>query len=181
LPSSGRPYAEAGRSLECLDGGVALPYPQPTSVEVSKRMRRNPRRDTKPEVAVRSALHARGLRFRKDLPVRANGRLVRPDVVFTRARLALFIDGCFWHRCPLHGNEPRANTDYWGPKLDRNVARDRLVDSALSEEGWLVIRAWEHEPVGEVAERVAAALRPRVASDRSPGSSDSTRAPRRPR
>jgi DNA mismatch endonuclease (patch repair protein) len=121
-------------------------------------MRRNPRRDTKPEVAVRSALHARGLRFRKDLPLRLPTRIVRPDVVFTKAQLALFIDGCFWHRCPLHGNQPRANSDYWGPKLDRNVARDRLVDEALTDEGWRVIRVWEHESAGDVAERVKRAL-----------------------
>lgn len=122
-------------------------------------MRRNPRRDTKPEVAVRAALHAKGLRFRKDLPLRLPTRMVRPDVVFTKARLALFIDGCFWHRCPQHGNQPRANSDYWGPKLNRNVARDRLVDQALVNDGWHVIRAWEHEPAEEVAERVARALR----------------------
>jgi DNA mismatch endonuclease, patch repair protein len=121
-------------------------------------MRRNPRRDTKPEITVRSALHARGLRFRKDLPLRLPTRVVRPDVVFTKARLALFIDGCFWHGCPLHGNQPRANSDYWGPKLDRNIARDHLVNQALIDEGWLVIRAWEHEPAEDVAERVARAL-----------------------
>jgi DNA mismatch endonuclease (patch repair protein) len=122
-------------------------------------MGRNPRRDTKPEVAARSALHAKGLRFRKDLPLRLADRVVRPDVVFTKARLALFIDGCFWHRCPLHGNQPRANSDYWGPKLDRNVARDRQVDHALREEGWLVIRVWEHEPANQVVDRVVKTLR----------------------
>lgn len=143
---------------------MALPYPHPTSPEVSERMRRNPRRDTKPEVALRSELHQRGLRFRKDLPLRVPGRVVRPDVAFTRARLAVFVDGCFWHVCPIHGNQPRANTDYWRPKLIRNVQRDRAVDSALQVAGWRVLRAWEHEPVASVADRVERAL---VASTRS--------------
>ena len=135
-----------------------LPYPHPTSAEVSARMRRNPRRNTRPELVVRSELHRRGLRFRKDLPLRVPGRVVRPDVVFTRARLAVFIDGCFWHRCPEHGNVPTANGDYWRPKLERNIARDRAVDAALSEAGWRVLRAWEHEPPSEVADRILAVL-----------------------
>lgn len=122
-------------------------------------MRRNPRRDTGPEVALRSELHRRGLRFRKDLPLRAPGRVVRPDVVFPAARLAVFVDGCFWHACPLHGNQPRANTAYWRPKLERNVARDRAVNEALTAAGWHVLRAWEHEPAAEIADRVQATLR----------------------
>lgn len=121
-------------------------------------MRRNPRRDTGPEVALRSELHRRGLRFRKDLPLRAPGRVVRPDVAFPPARLAVFVDGCFWHACPVHGNQPRANSYYWRPKLARNVARDRAVDEALGAAGWRVLRAWEHEPTPEVADRVQRAL-----------------------
>src|SRR4051812_42254970 len=131
-----------------------LPYPRPTSREVSARMRRNPRRDTGPEVALRSALHRRGLRFRKDLLLRVPNRTVRPDVVFTRRRLAVFVDGCFWHRCPIHGNQPRQNTDYWQPKLERNVRRDRAVDQALAQAGWHVVRVWEHESPVEAATRV---------------------------
>lgn len=129
-------------------------------------MRRNPRRDTRPEIQLRSELHRRGLRFRKDLPVRVPGRVVRPDVVFTRARIAVFVDGCFWHACPLHGNQPRANTDYWRPKLARNVARDRAVDAALDAAGWRVLRGWEHEPAAEVADRVEAMLRAALATIR---------------
>ena len=121
-------------------------------------MRRNPRRDTAPEVAVRSELHRRGLRFRKDLPLRVPHRVVRPDVVFTRARLAVFVDGCFWHACPIHGTQPSRNRAYWGPKLARNVERDRKVDAALDAAGWRVLRAWEHEDPDEVADRVHAAL-----------------------
>jgi DNA mismatch endonuclease (patch repair protein) len=137
---------------------MPLPYPHPTSPEVSARMRRNPRRDTAPEIALRSELHRRGLRFRKDLPLRVPGRVVRPDIAFTRNHLAVFVDGCFWHACPIHGNQPRANTHYWKPKLARNVARDRAVDRALAAAGWTVVRAWEHELPAVVADRVQAAL-----------------------
>ena len=137
---------------------MALPYPKPTSENVSKRMRRNRKIQLKPEVAVRSALHARGLRFRKNPAVRAGSVLVRPDIVFTRARLAIFIDGCFWHHCPTHGNVPRANSDYWSPKLERNVKRDHLVTEELEASGWRVLRAWEHEETEAVVHRVVAAL-----------------------
>lgn len=121
-------------------------------------MRRNPRSDTGPEVALRSELHGRGLRFRKDLLLRVPGRSVRPDVVFTRARVAVFLDGCFWHCCPEHGNQPRRNSDYWRPKLARNVARDRAVNEALTAAGWDVVRGWEHEAPAEIADRVEQAL-----------------------
>lgn len=133
-------------------------YPHPSDPTVSKRMRRNRRTDSGPEAAVRSALHHRGLRFRKQFPIRTSERVVRPDITFTRARLAVFIDGCFWHRCPTHGNQPKANTFYWGPKLRRNVERDHEVDLALASAGWTVLRAWEHEPAEEVADRIEVAL-----------------------
>lgn len=134
----------------------ALPYPHPTDPAVSRRMRANRRTGTDPEMALRSELHRRGLRFRKDLPLRVRDRVVRPDIVFTRARLAVFVDGCFWHACAEHGTQPKANTDYWRPKLERNVARDRSVNEALADAGWRVLRAWEHEPVSDVARRVQA-------------------------
>jgi DNA mismatch endonuclease (patch repair protein) len=137
---------------------MPLPYPVPSSNEVTKRMRRNPRSDTGPEIALRSELHARGFRFRKDYALRFADRVIRPDVVFTRPRIAVFVDGCFWHCCPLHGTKPRVNRGYWGPKLDRNVARDRLVNQLLKNEGWFVIRAWEHEAPNDVAQRVAVAI-----------------------
>jgi DNA mismatch endonuclease (patch repair protein) len=121
-------------------------------------MKRNRRRDSQPELAVRSALHRRGLRFRVDFPIRAQDRLVRPDIVFTRARVAVFVDGCWWHRCPEHANTPQANADYWKPKLERNVARDIAVNAALKAAGWHVLRAWEHESPSSVADRVAAEL-----------------------
>lgn len=135
-----------------------LAYPHPTDSRVTTRMRANRRTDTKPELAVRSEIHALGLRFRKDYAVRLRDRVVRPDIVFTRPKVAVFIDGCFWHRCPVHGNTPTANSEYWGPKLKRNVERDRCVDERLTEAGWQVLRAWEHEGADDVAERIAEAV-----------------------
>lgn len=135
-----------------------LPYPEPSSAAVSRRMRRNRKTDSKPEKALRSILHRQGYRFRKNYPIRTPERLVRPDIVFPRARLAVFVDGCFWHCCPIHGNEPRANVPYWKPKLRRNVERDCAVNRALREAGWTVLRAWEHEDPYTVAARIAAEL-----------------------
>jgi DNA mismatch endonuclease (patch repair protein) len=123
-------------------------------------MQRNRRRDTKPEVALSSALHAAGLRYRRDYQLRSSsGVRVRPDFVFTRARVTVFVDGCFWHGCPQHGNTPSVNTQYWGPKLARNRERDERVTAALRDDGWTVVRAWEHEDVSSVADRVEAACR----------------------
>lgn len=119
-------------------------------------MRANRKHDTKPEVAVRSLLHAQGFRFRKHYPIKLPDRTVRPDIVFTRQKLAVFIDGCFWHACPIHGNAPSVNTSYWQPKLQRNVDRDRAVDHALTAAGWHVLRAWEHEDHRETAAAIAA-------------------------
>ncbi|MBA3876472.1 MAG: hypothetical protein C0498_05975 [Anaerolinea sp.] len=131
-------------------------------------MRGNRGSGTGPEVRLRSALHRDGLRFRTGLPVLAGDVRVRPDATFTRARLAVFVDGCYWHRCPEHGTRPSANAAYWGPKLDRNVDRDLRVDAALAGEGWAAVRLWEHEIQADLAEcvgRVRAALR--VRPDRS--------------
>ena len=117
------------------------------------------RSDTKPEVALLRALHARGLRFRKDLAVRLdNGQLVRPDIAFTRCKLAVFVDGCFWHSCPQHGQIPATNQRFWSEKLSNTVNRDRLQEHLLNEAGWVVIRIWEHQQVAAAAAEVAAAV-----------------------
>lgn len=122
------------------------PYPQPSNPGRSANMKANRRTDTKPEMALRKALHAQGYRYRKDLRLDlASGVRVRPDIVFTARRVAVFVDGCFWHCCPDHGSQPASNTWYWEPKLRRNVERDRAADTALGEAGWTVIRFWEHE------------------------------------
>lgn len=123
-----------------------MPYPEPRDAAATKVGKGNRRTDTKPEIALRSELHRRGLRFRKDHPIRVQGRRpIRPDVVFTRARVAVFVDGSFWHGCPEHQVVPKSNPDYWIPKLRRNVERDREVDAVLEDDGWTVLRAWEHE------------------------------------
>ena len=122
-------------------------------------MKGNRKRDTKPEIALRAALHRGGLRFRKDFPLRPDtGRLIRADVVFPRRRVAVFVDGCFWHDCPEHGTRPRVNEGYWRPKLCRNVERDRETDDRLQRAGWLVVRVWEHEEVSDVVVQIRAAL-----------------------
>lgn len=117
-------------------------------------MRSNRRRDTKPELALRKLLHAAGLRYRVDAPIRTARRLVRPDIVFTRRRLAVFVDGCFWHQCPQHGTRPKDPTGYWTPKLRRNVERDQETTDALQAEGWVVLRIWEHVPPADAAQAV---------------------------
>ena len=121
-------------------------------------MRANRRAGTGPELALRSELQRLGLRFRKDLPLKLSTGRVRPDVVFTRAKVAVFIDGCFWHLCPEHGQIPKANRDYWEPKLARNVERDRKNDAALAEDGWRVFRFFEHVAVKDAAALVREAV-----------------------
>lgn len=130
----------------------------------SRNMQAIRRVNTKPEVALRSALHRAGLRFRKDHRLDlADGR-VRPDVVFTRARVAVFVDGCFWHCCPEHGRQPSVNSGYWAPKLQRNVDRDRQNTAVLERAGWTVVRIWEHQDPAEAVQMV------RDAMQRAPGS-----------
>ncbi len=125
--------------------------------ETSRRtMLANRRRDTSPEVAVRRRLHAAGLRYRVDFPPLGDRR--RADIVFTKQRIAVFIDGCFWHGCPHHATMPKRNADYWAPKLERNAQRDRETDLLLSEAGWISLRFWEHEPPESVAASIARAL-----------------------
>jgi DNA mismatch endonuclease, patch repair protein len=115
------------------------------------------RRDTLPELAIRSELHRRGLRFRVDrapLP----GLRSRADIVFGPARVAVYVDGCFWHSCPEHGTRPKANADWWESKLKRNQERDIETGRALREHGWQVVRIWEHEDPVEAANRVIRVL-----------------------
>ena len=134
-------------------------WPIPSSPATTNVMQANRGRDTRPEIAVRSLLHRRGLRFRTRHTIRLDGRRwTRPDVVFTRARVAVFIDGCFWHSCPEHGTEPRQNAGYWAPKLVKNVERDRDTDAQLVARGWLALRAWDHEDAAFVVDRIAAAV-----------------------
>lgn len=120
-------------------------------------MQANRSRDTGPELAVRVLLHARGLRYRVNYrPVKDLRRTA--DIVFTRRRLAVFIDGCYWHACREHGSQPSVNADYWTPKLKRNQDRDRETTERLRAEGWTVLRFWEHEDPATVAAAVIDAV-----------------------
>lgn len=122
-------------------------------------MQGNRRRDTTPELRLRRTLHRLGLRYRVDLPLSTDTVRVRPDIVFSRRRVAVFVDGCFWHCCPEHGTSPKANSAYWTPKLQANVARDQRTTAALEAAGWTVVRIWEHEDPGAAAAKVVAATR----------------------
>lgn len=119
------------------------------------------RRDNGPELAVRRLLHAAGLRYRVAWPIPGQRRRTI-DIAFTRARVAVYIDGCFWHGCPEHFVMPRSNRGWWTDKIEMNRARDRSATEQLTDLGWTVLRFWEHE----APESVAAAVIYAVASSR---------------
>ncbi|WP_286141417.1 very short patch repair endonuclease [Mycobacterium sp. GA-1199] len=132
--------------------------PAPLNEVVRKQMSAMPTQGTGTEIALRRALHRLGLRFRvqdRTLPG-------RPDVVLTRARIAIFVDGCFWHKCPSHGTEPKNNGEWWLAKLNENVARDRRNDSKLRDLGWLPVHVWEHDDPAESAESIKRLWRDRT-------------------
>lgn len=131
-------------------------------------MRGNYRRDTRPERALREALSAFGLHGRIDHPVAVGSRTIRPDIVFARQRLAVFLDGCFWHGCRYHGTAPRANRSYWASKLDRNRRRDRATNATLARHGWGAVRVWEHESPDRAAHRIAEAVHGRKPAPKKP-------------
>lgn len=129
----------------------------PSSPDVSVRMSRQANRDTGIELAVRQLLHASGYRYRIHYPVPGMRRR-KIDIAFTGARLAVLIDGCFWHGCPEHATSPKANAEWWRRKLDRNIERDKETNAQLLAEGWTVLRFWEHESPDAVMRQVAAAV-----------------------
>jgi DNA mismatch endonuclease (patch repair protein) len=139
---------------------VAPNRPAASSPAIRARMERQRRRDTGPELAVRKALHAKGLRYRVDIPP-IPGTRRRADIVFTRVRVAVFVDGCFWHGCPQHATLPKSNTAWWTAKLDANRHRDRDTDEQLLRAGWTVLRVWEHEDMTDIACRVFETVRSR--------------------
>jgi DNA mismatch endonuclease (patch repair protein) len=145
----------------------------PASDEAAlRRMRLQRRAGTKPEVRLRKALHARGMRYRVDAPLPLPGLRRRADLLFPKARVAVFVDGCYWHSCPEHGTKPKANAPWWSQKLAANVARDRETDQRLVAAGWLPVRVWEHEANGAVdaaADRLEAIIRERREHGTSPG------------
>ena len=130
-------------------------------------MQRQARRDTRPEVSLRRQLWRRGLRYRVEVSPLPELRR-RADIVFTRRRVVVYVDGCFWHSCPEHATEPKANQAWWVAKLAANVERDRDTDERLDAAGWQVVRVWEHEDPQEAADRVESAVRSAVSKARTP-------------
>jgi len=139
-----------------------------TNDATRKSMLGNRSRDTQPELLIRRALHAQGYRFRVDLRPEASLR-TRADIVFTRQRVAVYIDGCFWHGCPIHATSPKSNSDYWTPKLARNIERDARSTTDLRDLGWLVLRFWEHESVADVVAQITSRLPERTATTTATG------------
>lgn len=129
----------------------------PSSTAVSARMSRQRRRDTSPELALRKELHRHGHRYRVDAPLPGIPRR-RADLLFARAKVAVFVDGCFWHGCPVHATSPATNREWWQQKLIGNRNRDRDTDQRLQQVGWTVIRIWECTPVEEGVHMVEQAL-----------------------
>lgn len=125
---------------------------------VRRRMRNTPRRDTPFEIAVRKQAYALGLRYRVDCGVPGVTR-GRPDLVFSGRRVAVFLDGCFWHSCPIHRSAPATNREWWAAKLRANADRDERHRRELEDAGWTVLRFWEHEDPATVAAEIAAAVR----------------------
>ena len=127
---------------------------RPSSELVSRRMASQRSRDTQTELAIRRRLHRRGFRYR--IHVRPLPKVRREaDIVFRPARVAIFVDGCFWHGCPEHATWPEANADWWRAKIERNRERDAETDRLLAEAGWHSIRIWEHEDPEEAVDLVA--------------------------
>ena len=124
-----------------------------TSAQRSRCMSKIKAKDTKPELALRRHLYAEGLRYR--IASKLKGK---PDLVFKRARVAVFVDGCFWHGCPVHGTRPKSNQGYWAVKLERNRSRDQEVTAALQSDGWTVLRFWDHDIKADICQ-VAATIK----------------------
>jgi len=140
--------------------------PEPPTEATRLRMRRQRRADTAPELALRRKLWSMGLRYRLQRPVEGQRRL-KIDIAFVASRVAVFVDGCFWHSCPEHASVPRSNTEWWITKLARNSERDVETRIRLEEQGWRVIRVWEHDvtrSLDKVAASIAAAVRRRGAN-----------------
>lgn len=140
--------------------------PLTTTPAVSHRMSRQRSRNTQVEVLLRKELHRAGLRFRvhrRPVP----GLRREADIVFGPARVAVFVDGCYWHGCPQHATWPKTNADFWREKINRNRERDRDTDQKLVDVGWLPIRVWEHEDPAEAAKNIVVAVRERRQSLRA--------------
>lgn len=136
-----------------------------SSPAVRAVMRANKGRDTRPELALRSAVHALGMRYRVGIrPVPQVRRTA--DIVFTKAKVAVFLDGCFWHGCTEHHRPAKKNSEFWEAKINGNIIRDADTDARLREAGWRVVRVWEHESPETAAERIKSIIRgPAIVTD----------------
>ncbi|WP_331394259.1 very short patch repair endonuclease [Actinomyces polynesiensis] len=138
--------------------------PEAPTDQVRSRMVSQARSDTSPELALRRELFAMGLRYRIQFPVPGRPRRTI-DIAFPRAKVAIFVDGCFWHGCPTHSVPPKHNADWWRSKLESNRQRDSNTTALLQAEGWTVLRFWEHEDPRATAAQVRAVLRPHPSTD----------------
>ena len=166
--------AERNRRKHTSEAGAVEPRPDSSawapphgswasSAANRKSMQGNKSRDTTPELAIRRLLHAAGLWYRVNRSPLKDVRR-RADIVFGPAKVAVVIDGCYWHACPEHYVPPKTNPAYWGPKISGNVARDRDTDARLIAAGWAVLRFWEHESAEECSAAIAAVVQERLAS-----------------
>lgn len=164
-PGCWQGVAKLTRSTGQYDERVSLGLisPRASSPSVRAVMQGNRGRDSAPEVGLRSALHRRGFRFRVNLKLGQGRSAPRPDIVFTRHKVCVFVDGCFWHSCPQHGTQPRTNVSYWEEKLERNRKRDARDTARLEADGWTVVRVWEHDCPEAAAHQLEQALTARAA------------------
>jgi DNA mismatch endonuclease, patch repair protein len=139
--------------------------PKPSSDNARRRMQGTPQRDTPCELAIRAELHKRGVRFRVNAKPLSFSRRTA-DILFIGKRVAVFVDGCFWHQCPRHGTVPKANKAWWKSKFDANRRRDRDTNKALKSSGWQVVRVWEHQNPVRAANRIIKTLNARKLDDR---------------
>jgi DNA mismatch endonuclease, patch repair protein len=138
--------------------GRTHPYPKPTTTAATSVMRANTRQNTQPELRIRSLLHSTGVRYRVNRRLVCGELRTRPDIIFHGRKIAVFVDGCFWHMCPKHGTRPRSNPSYWDDKLRGNVERDARVNRALRNAGWTVLRVWEHSKPETAVARILRTL-----------------------
>ncbi|MEY8040029.1 DNA mismatch endonuclease Vsr [Saccharopolyspora cebuensis] len=150
-------------TYEYVDPG---PTPRAASPATAKVMRSTRRRDTGPELRLRRALHRRGLRYLVDTTPPGTNKRRRADVLLRGPRIAVFVDGCFWHSCPQHAHLPKRNREWWRRKLDGVVRRDRDTDAELTAAGWAIVRVWEHEDPEAAADRIARMARDRLGEKR---------------
>lgn len=155
-----RPPSSAGAKLSASRAEAGDSSARATTEATRRIMRANRSRDTKPEMSLRRMLHAAGLRYRvgtRPLP----GFRRTADIVFRSEKVAVFVDGCFWHGCREHKRMPKSNTEFWKAKIGSNVQRDIETNRVLREAGWIVIRIWEHDDLSKAAREVGAAVRSR--------------------